>query len=71
MPFSQIIPPSLSHRAQKTVLYICVSFAVSHSYETMTTERKRLYVHDIRLQRKLVKIKPFWNYKTGSCYMYN
>ena len=30
MPFSQIIPPSLSHRVQKTVLYICVSFAVSH-----------------------------------------
>ena len=29
MPFSQIIPPSLSHRVQKTVLYICVSFAVS------------------------------------------
>ena len=28
MPFSQIIPPSLSHRVQKTVLYICVSFAV-------------------------------------------
>ena len=25
MPFSQIIPPSLSHRVQKTVLYICVS----------------------------------------------
>ena len=31
MPFSQIIPPPpLSHRVQKTVLYICVSFAVSH-----------------------------------------
>ena len=29
MPFSQIIPPS--HRVQKTVLYICVSFAVSHT----------------------------------------
>ena len=28
MPFSQIIPPSLSHRVQKTVLYISVSFAV-------------------------------------------
>ena len=28
MPFSQIIPRSLSHRVQKTVLYICVSFAV-------------------------------------------
>ena len=28
-PFSQI-PPSLSHRVQKTVLYICVSFAVLH-----------------------------------------
>ena len=31
MPFSQIIPPSLSHRVQKTALYICVSFAVSHT----------------------------------------
>ena len=24
-------PPSISHRVQKTVLYICVSFAVSHT----------------------------------------
>ena len=31
MPFSQIIPLSLFHRVQKTVLYICVSFAVSHT----------------------------------------
>ena len=31
MPLSQIIPLSLSHRVQKTVLYICVSFAVSHT----------------------------------------
>ena len=31
VPFSQIIPHSLSHRVQKTVLYICVSFAVSHT----------------------------------------
>ena len=31
MPFSQIILPSLSHRVQKTVLYICVSFSVSHT----------------------------------------
>ena len=31
MPFSQIIPHHLSHRVQKTVLYICVSFAVSHT----------------------------------------
>ena len=33
MPFSQIIPPRphLSHRVQETVLYICVSFAVSHT----------------------------------------
>ena len=31
MPFSQIIPPSLSHKVQKTVLYTCVSFAVSHT----------------------------------------
>ena len=31
MPFSQIIPPSPSPRVQKTVLYICVSFALSHT----------------------------------------
>ena len=31
MPFSQIIPHSLSHRDQKTVLYIYVSFAVSYT----------------------------------------
>ena len=31
MPFSQIIPPPLSHRVQKTVQYICVSLAVSHT----------------------------------------
>ena len=30
VPVSQIIPPSPSPRVQKTVLYICVSFAVSH-----------------------------------------
>ena len=37
MPFSQIIPPSLSHRVQKTVLYICVSFAVSHTRDGNTS----------------------------------
>ena len=31
MPFSQIIPHPLSHRIQKTILYISVSFAVSHT----------------------------------------
>ena len=31
MPFSQIIPPSPSHRVQQTVLHICVSLAVSHT----------------------------------------
>ena len=31
MPFSQIIPPSVCHRVQKTVLHICVSCAVSHT----------------------------------------
>ena len=31
MPFSQIIPPSPYHRVKKSVLYICVSFAVSHT----------------------------------------
>ena len=31
MPFSQIITPSPSPGVQKSVLYICVSFAVSHT----------------------------------------
>ena len=31
MPFSQTIPPSPSHRVQKTVRYICISLAVSHT----------------------------------------
>ena len=31
MLFSQIIPLSLSHRVQKTDLYISVSFAVSYT----------------------------------------
>ena len=31
MPFSQIIPSSLSHRVQKTVTYICVSLGVLHT----------------------------------------
>ena len=31
MPFSQIIPPLPLHRVQKTILYICVSFAISHT----------------------------------------
>ena len=31
LPFSQIIPSSLSHRVQNTILYICVSFAVSYT----------------------------------------
>ena len=30
MLFSQIIPPSPSPRVQKSILYICVSFAVSY-----------------------------------------
>ena len=30
MLFSKIIPPSPSPRVQKSVLYICVSFAISH-----------------------------------------
>ena len=30
MQFSQIIPPSPSPRVQKSVLYICVTFAALH-----------------------------------------
>ena len=36
MPFSQVIPTP-SHRVQKTVLYICVSFAVSHTGLSVTS----------------------------------
>ena len=32
MPFSQILPPSPSPRVQKTVLYICISFARIQGY---------------------------------------
>jgi len=39
MPFSQIIPLSLSHRVQNTVLYICVSFAVSHTGLSLPSEQ--------------------------------
>ena len=42
VPFSQIIPPA--HRVQKTFLYICVSFAVSHSLETLKWSEYILYV---------------------------
>ena len=37
MPFSQIILPLPSPRVQKTVLYICVSFAVSHTGLSLTS----------------------------------
>ena len=39
-------PPSLSHRVQKTILYICVSFAVLHtglSFTVWTTRRSKQY----------------------------
>ena len=35
--FSQIIPPSPSPRVQKSVLYLCVSFAVSHIGSSSTS----------------------------------
>ena len=31
---------SLSHRVQKTVLYICVSFAVSHKIRTLRVTKE-------------------------------
>ena len=43
MPFSQIIPHSLSHRVQKTVLYICVSFAVFMTRESIQCLRSLDY----------------------------
>ena len=43
MPFSQIIPLSLSHRVQKTVLYICVSFAVSHTGLSLHLSKFHIY----------------------------
>ena len=44
MPFSQIIPPSPSPRVQKTVLYICVSFAVSHTGLSLPFSKFHIYV---------------------------
>ena len=35
MLFSQIIPPSLSPTESKSVLYICISFAVSHIWSLL------------------------------------
>ena len=43
MLFSQIIPPSsLSHRVQKSVFYICVSFGVLHNIFPYTGEQEML-----------------------------
>ena len=44
MPFSQIIPHSLFHRVQKTVLYICVSFVVSHTGLSLWSFKFHIYV---------------------------
>ena len=43
--FSQIIPPhSLSHRVQKAVLYICVSFAILHTGSHYHLSKFHIYV---------------------------
>ena len=44
MPFSQIIPPSPSPRIQKSVLYICVSFAVLHTGLLLPSFKFHIYV---------------------------
>ena len=36
-------PPSLSHRVQKTVLYICVSFVVSHTGLSLPSFKFHIY----------------------------
>ena len=58
MPFSQIIPPA--HRVQKTVLYICVSFAVSHSLETLKWSEYILYVRTWILKSQRVEWGLSW-----------
>ena len=44
MRFSQIIPASLSHRVQKTVLYICLCFAVSQYRVIVTIFLNSIYM---------------------------
>ena len=45
MLFFQIIPPSPSPRVQKSVLYICVSFAILHVGSIITIFLNSIYVH--------------------------
>ena len=59
MPFSRIIPPSLSLRVQKSVLYICVSFAVSHTSPPFVSQRKPpINSFCFQLFRQLISIIP-------------
>ena len=57
MPFSQIMPPPAPHRVQKTVLYICVSFAVSHTGLLLPSfyylQRIALYCHQLNICSKV------------------
>ena len=43
MLFSQIIPLAFSHRVQKSVLYICVSFATLHIGSSLLSEGAVIY----------------------------
>ena len=45
MPFSQSIPTSLSHRVQKTVLYICVSLSYKNSLYMLNTSYYRWFAN--------------------------
>ena len=79
MPFSQIIPLSLSHRVQKTVLYICVSFAVSHTGLSLHLSKFHIYalVYCIgffflayfTLYNRLQFHPPHWNW--FKCILFN
>ena len=51
-------PPA--HRVQKTVLYICVSFAVSHSLETLKWSEYILYVRIWILKSQRVEWGLSW-----------
>ena len=60
MPFSQIIPPSLSHRVQKTFIYISVSFAVSHTGLSLQSEVSQKEKHQTLLSMEFSR-EEYWS----------